>query len=431
MKKRIWSILLVLCMALALFPFGALAANGLEGYAEVLNGYFDPERGRGGKSIAEQHDCYGTYFDVDGDGSLELVLVAPNPSMPDTYALDIFKLQDGEAKLVSHRYFLFAGEIEYSHAALLRSGDGKMAFMICGQNNTYLGTDEEGTDWYNSHFESAITLMEFGPEGWSFPADYAMARDEVRTDFDEEGYYSYLPSESTYKINNRNVSADQYYAWYDDFYSRYEIILELSPYEPLDGYPIEQLLAAAKGGFVDVPESAYYSMAVDWAVTRGVTNGTSPTTFSPNEFCTRGQVVTFLWRAAGSPAPKKEGNPFKDVSKGAYYYNAVLWAVENGITNGTSATTFSPGDSCTRSQVVTFLYRYAGSPEISAKNPFKDVQKGAYYYSAVQWAVKNGITNGTSDTAFSPSDTCTRGQVVTFLWRGTVHSAFPIQGSDT
>ncbi len=170
--------------------------------------------------------------------------------------------------------------------------------------------------------------------------------------------------------------------------------------------------------FKDVKPGAYYADAVAWAVANSVTSGTSATTFSPDAGCTRGQVVTFLWRAAGSPEPTGTKNPFKDVKSDAYYYKAVLWAVENGITSGTSATTFSPEDVCTRGQIVTFLWRANGKPTPSnTSNPFKDVKSGDYFYDAVLWAVEKGITLGTDATHFSPSDTCTRGQVVTFLYR--------------
>ena len=170
--------------------------------------------------------------------------------------------------------------------------------------------------------------------------------------------------------------------------------------------------------FTDVKESDYYYDAVLWAVEKKVTAGTSATTFSPSEDCTRAQVVTFLWRAAGSPEPKTATNPFQDVREKDYFYKAVLWAVENGITSGTSKTRFSPNESCTRAQVVTFLWRYEKqkAPK-SAANPFKDVKADAYYYKAVLWAVEQGITQGTSKTKFSPDDTCTRGQIVTFLYR--------------
>ncbi len=170
--------------------------------------------------------------------------------------------------------------------------------------------------------------------------------------------------------------------------------------------------------FIDVDENAYYYDAVQWAVQKSITNGTGNGTFSPDAPCTRAQVVTFLWRAAGSPAPTSFDNPFTDVTDEAYYYNAVLWAVENGITNGKTGSEFGVDDVCDRGQIVTFLYRAAGNPELSASdNPFTDVTGDAYYYNAVLWAVDNGITNGTSGTTFSPGSSCDRGQVVTFLYR--------------
>ncbi|MDD7772166.1 MAG: S-layer homology domain-containing protein, partial [Firmicutes bacterium] len=169
--------------------------------------------------------------------------------------------------------------------------------------------------------------------------------------------------------------------------------------------------------FVDVPSDAYYFDAVLWTVENGITNGTSATTFSPDESCTRAQAITFLWRAAGCPSPQSREMPFKDVDKGSYYETAVLWAVENGITKGTSATTFSPEDNCTRAQIAAFLWRSQGMPDAGTSNPFTDVTSGKYYYNAVLWAVENGITNGTSATTFSPDEDCARDQIVTFLYR--------------
>ena len=168
--------------------------------------------------------------------------------------------------------------------------------------------------------------------------------------------------------------------------------------------------------FDDVQPGAYYADAVAWAVEKGITAGTSATTFSPDTPCTRAQIVTFLWRAAGSPA-MGGSNPFTDVASGNYYYDAVQWAVAQGITAGTSATTFSPDATCTRGQTVTFLYRYEKSPVVSGGNAFTDVPSDAYYTNAVQLAVNNGVTSGTSATTFSPNATCTRGQIVTFLYR--------------
>ena len=148
-----------------------------------------------------------------------------------------------------------------------------------------------------------------------------------------------------------------------------------------------------------------------------ITKGTSATTFSPNASCTRAQAVTFLWRTAGSPAPKTAAMPFTDVKAGSYCYDAVLWAVESGITKGTGETTFSPDAACSRAQIVTFLWRSQKAPAAGTVNPFTDVKAGAYYADAVLWAVKEGVTKGTTDTTFSPGANCTRAQIVTFLWR--------------
>ena len=169
--------------------------------------------------------------------------------------------------------------------------------------------------------------------------------------------------------------------------------------------------------FVDVPTNAYYYDAVLWAVEQGITQGTDSLHFSPDGICTRAQAVTFLWRAAGSPTPKSNTMPFTDVPAGSYYYDAVLWAVEQGITVGTSETTFSPNLNCTRAQIVTFLWRSEKSPAAGTVNPFTDVKSDAYYADAVLWAVKQDITKGTSATTFSPDNNCTRAQIVTFLWR--------------
>ena len=180
---------------------------------------------------------------------------------------------------------------------------------------------------------------------------------------------------------------------------------------PLDGGP------ATTSSFTDVPAGAYYADAVKWAVAEGITSGTSPTTFSPNNGCTRAQMVTFLWRAAGCPEPESDYEPFRDVPKDAYYRKAVLWAAGEGITSGTSPTTFSPNATVTRAQTVTFLWRWEGEPEADQRSGFRDVPTGQYYSEAVSWAVEAGITNGTGTTTFSPGQTCTRAQIVTFLWR--------------
>ena len=169
--------------------------------------------------------------------------------------------------------------------------------------------------------------------------------------------------------------------------------------------------------FIDVPAGSYFYEAVMWAVENGVTTGVSASRFDPNGVCTRAQAVTFLWRAAGSPKPETRAMPFTDVPVGSYYYDAVLWAVENGITKGTSETRFSPNMTCSRAQIVAFLWRSEKSPAAGTANPFADVKSTAYYAGAVLWAVKEDITKGTTNTTFSPDADCTRAQIVTFLWR--------------
>lgn len=169
--------------------------------------------------------------------------------------------------------------------------------------------------------------------------------------------------------------------------------------------------------FMDVPKGSYYEKAVDWAVKNGITAGTGDNYFMPDGICTRAQAVTFLWRVAGSPTPKTEVMPFEDVPEGSYYYEAVLWATENEITVGTSATTFSPELTCSRAHIVSFLWRAADYPSAGTVNPFTDVPENAYYINAMLWAVKQEITVGTTPSTFSPDEGCTRAQIVTFLYR--------------
>ena len=174
--------------------------------------------------------------------------------------------------------------------------------------------------------------------------------------------------------------------------------------------------------FRDVPLDAFYEESVLWALENNITTGTSATTFGPTGECLRAHVVTFLWRAAGCPEPTSTENPFVDVKEGDFFHKAVLWAVENGITNGIDATHFGPTVPCNRAQVVTFLYRAMQSPAVGTTAcPFTDVVAGQWYEPAVLWAVENGITNGLSADTFGVDTTCNRAQVVTFLYRTYVN----------
>lgn len=205
---------------------------------------------------------------------------------------------------------------------------------------------------------------------------------------------------------------------FDGWYSNRELTIKVTSIKLTSNTTIyAKWTAKSDMSFTDVADKAYYRDAVEWAVENGITKGTTATTFSPNATCTRAQAVTFLWRAAGSPEPKTSTMPFTDVNAGSYYYDAVLWAVENGITKGTSDTTFSPNMTCSRAQIVAFLWRSEKSPAAGTANPFADVKSTAYYADAVLWAVKEDITKGTTNTTFSPDADCSRAQIVTFLWR--------------
>ena len=205
---------------------------------------------------------------------------------------------------------------------------------------------------------------------------------------------------------------------FDGWYSNRELTIKVTSIKLTSNTTIyAKWTAKSDMSFTDVADKAYYRDAVEWAVENGITKGTTATTFSPNATCSRAQAVTFLWRTAGSPKPEIRTMPFTDVPVGSYYYDAVLWAVENGITKGTSDTTFSPNMTCTRAQIVAFLWRSEKSPAAGTANPFADVKSTAYYADAVLWAVKENITKGTTSTTFSPNADCTRAQIVTFLWR--------------
>ena len=209
-----------------------------------------------------------------------------------------------------------------------------------------------------------------------------------------------------------DVTATVYYpendeSWTEDIMERFAGTLTWIPYTP-----------EPEITFTDVPKDEWYAESVAWAVENGITMGTSETTFSPDDTCKRNQVVTFLHRAMGTPEPASSSNPFGDVKEKDYFYDAVLWAVENKVTQGESAAVFGSENPCTRAHVVTFLYRAAGSPGVgNEENPFVDVSSGEYYYDAVLWAVENGITVGADASHFEPDATCTRAQIVTFLYR--------------
>lgn len=277
---------------------------------------------------------------------------------------------------------------------------GATVTLLYGGNGTNPGEasvfDMEPFDQVNPQITDAL-----GNYGWNVP----------------EGWWKIR---ATYVQNGKTYTVESQWLHVQPVQTGVNLDLDLPVKPTLPTLPGGILLPGLVGGddgFRDVAESAYYYNAVEWAVDKGVTEGTGSGKFSPDRACTRGEIVTFLWRAAGCPAPVSEENPFTDVHQGDYYYDAVLWAVEQGITQGTSKTTFSPGATCTRAQAVTFLYRYFASPATSAALSFTDVPASAYYYNAVRWAVSGGITQGTGKNTFRPDKTCTRAEIVTFLYR--------------
>ena len=222
-----------------------------------------------------------------------------------------------------------------------------------------------------------------------------------------------LTSGTTYTFYVRYAATDNYNASPASDAVKFTTRRHSSPSTPVTPEPEPTPDNSSK--FADVPANAYFADAVKWAVDKGITNGLSDTMFGPYESCTRAQIVTFLWRAAGSPEPKTASS-FTDVPASAYYAKAVAWAVENGITNGMTETTFAPNATCTRGQSVTFLHR-ALKGTASGSTNFTDVKSDAFYADAINWAVANNVTNGTSNTTFSPNADCTRAEIVTFLYR--------------
>ena len=271
---------------------------------------------------------------------------------------------------------------------------------LTGSIELYHKSSSGGGGWYYTYYTikaTAGTNGSISPSGWTSVRD---GRDQTFTITPDKGY-----AVAKVLVDGKSVGAVKSYTFKN----------------VTKDHTIEAVFMKSNGNpqtgvFVDVAEGSYYEEAIDWAVEKGITNGVSSNMFAPNDPCTRAQIVTFLWRAAGSPAPKSMSS-FTDVPADAFYAKAVAWAVENGITSGTGESKFSPNATCTRAQAVTFLYRASGSPAVSGSAEFSDVATNAYYADAVAWAAKKGITTGIGGGLFGSDNDCTRGQIVTFLWR--------------
>ena len=407
MKKRILSITLAVLMVLALLPFGAMAVDRpvTAPYHSTLKNYIGQSGGNGN----------GVFADIDGDGLPELLVTFE--SYGSSYGPSLFTIENGRAKWLltagSPRGDISFYTTDYASLDVVIRND--TAYVLASRTQYYETTPDDyygQTFWDRGEFWlyqlSGGTLTQV--DHWSYQ-------------FHELADGRYFEGEGGVKHNGSPASVEGL----DAFWESLSFVCTVSLYDDTNGLPLDALLRVTEGKFVDVEPQEYYALPVDWAVAKGITNGTGAYTFSPMEPCTRGQVVTFLWRAAGSPEPKSANHPFTDIKPSDYFYKAVLWAVEQGITNGMDLTHFGPDVPCTRAHVVTFLWRANGKPAAEAANPFVDVPAEEYYAEPVLWAVEQGITNGMDATHFGPDNICLRGQIVTFLYRAMADPDEPLE----
>lgn len=428
MKRKMFGFLLILCMAIALLPAGAVAAEfpnnpqtlPVDAHAETPDGWY---------RFAPTAD--GIYSIIPDAERYMLALYHVKLSPGEIAAAEQY-ITDGEQQLADGRQELAIAEAQY--AAAVKTQEEMQA-------NYERGCAEH--EQKRAEYERNLLLVDLPIIG---PA----AREIVDAFLDEEYHLRYVAQlleaqqeeiergEEVLADGRRQLAegeaqlqsakdlvaaskAGKAYTYvnptttdmplYALFEAGSEFLIQVDT-EGGTGLACQFLCNA----FLDVPQTEYYFNPVYWAAVNHITNGTDPTHFSPDASCTRAQVVTFLWRSANSP--QVSGTiPFADVPSDAYYYDAVRWAVSEGITTGTDATHFSPDDVCTRAQVVTFLWRFFDEPNVSTARRFADVSEDAYYFRAVSWALRKYITNGTSYDTFSPDQPCTRAQVVTFLNR--------------
>jgi len=360
-----------------------------------------------------------------------------------TYQYD----SDGQLiKLVSrdkNNTFLWSEEFIYNASGNIireegRYADGAYFIIVTQYDDAGRETYSNETTYVDGHTDVWNTYYTYKESGNSWSKTTSVY------DYDDQFLYDYTESynydskgnlTSSVEYEDGDLYHNKYYYDSDDQVIKIETTIDEGPDQMIDSFiyrydhKIQKENLSINGQnyttdyiytvkpFSDVIDTEYFSLPVKWAMDLGITSGTSATTFSPYDSCTRAQAVTFLWRAAHQPEPMSSKNPFKDVSPSDYYYKAVLWAVEQGITKGISDNEFGPGQTCTRAQIVTFLHRFRGEPGIGGTVSFTDVHEGDYFYGAVLWALADKITNGTTSTTFSPGDNCTRGQIVTFLFR--------------
>ena len=419
------------------------AANGGEMQYKLDSGSYSSELPK-----AENAGTYTVYYKAKGDSahsdSTEQSFTVTIGKKPATVAPKSFTITKGDAIPVFELTYtgLVSGDALTPSAAptfTCYESDGTTPVSTSTQAGTYTitwmnesTTTFTGADNYNLTKTTTATLTISNPPsgGGSSGGSSSVTTYAITASAGEGGKIS--PSGKVSAVRNSNKA---FTMTADEGYENADVVVDGKSVGAVERYAFEQIRAnhtihvtfeqtidegetpLGPNPFTDIPEDSYYKDAVLWAVNKGITSGTSATTFAPDGICTRAQAVTFLWRAAGSPAPATSAMPFADVPAGSWYYDAVLWAVEQGITSGTSATTFAPDLNCTRAQIVTFLWRTAGSPAVSGSAAFDDVAADAYYAQAVKWAEANGITSGIGDGLFGSDNDCTRAQIVTFIYR--------------
>lgn len=385
MKKKILSTLLAICLLVGCLP---LAASAKE----------EPS-GKCGKNVTWSLDENTEILTISGTGEMADYCVYPDV---DGYSLtkNIRPLAKDNSETIYPPWY---------------DKREKVKIVEIQEGVTYVGRQSFVDLTLLTHISFPDSIVRFGDAlllGSDKLASIAFLDQEVLSNFDsatlpDGSYISNLFLSFSIPSSVKKIFGIK--GGYAEWYARFRNIpfVENSHLSP--NYPSTI--------FTDIKSSDYFYESVNWAVENGITSGTSETRFSPNDSCTRAQAVTFLWRAAGNPEPASSETGFHDVKPGAYYEKAVQWAVENGITSGTSSERFSPNATCTRAQIVTFLYRAENSPDVSGSDSFSDVGADEYYTNAVKWAVQNDITTGTENGKFSPESSCARGQIVTFLYR--------------
>ena len=383
MKRRILALVLAMCLLTVCVNAAGPTAKTV---AQAYRGVLDSAKLRDSHSVR--------FYDVCGDAAPEMLLLTQGNSGEQ---LQIWTYDNGAAALA-----LAVDWVEVSASKhwfyLLRNGDFAWYYTNGGYDHPIWYGTNQGATYARNGASLRQTQM--------FTYDYTATADRV------------TPVGGS--LNAQTIGADTALQLDRAMTASFSLLLMSNDSAGVPGAMSKSeartWLSGVTGQFFDVPSGQYYSDAVAWALKNGVTSGTSERMFSPDRPCTRAQAVTFLWRAAGQPKAGIMAG-FSDVPAGQYYSEAVAWAVATGVTSGTSPGRFSPDAPCTRAQIVTFLYRAAGAPAVSPSGRFYDVPTGAYYELPVSWAVANGITTGTSDNRFSPASPCTRGQIVTFLYR--------------